>query len=76
MDNLKDAIAGLHDRPDFEILVKHLNDMKDGYIGDLTSTASVENPQILAHIAGCISVLDNLIREINDARPTGSWRTD
>ena len=39
MDNLKDAIAGLHDRPDFEFLVKHLNDMKDGYVGDLTSTA-------------------------------------
>jgi hypothetical protein len=30
----------------------------------------------LAHIAGCISVLDNLIREISDARPTGSWTTD
>lgn len=69
MDNLTDAIAGLHGRPDFEFLHQHLKNLKDAYIGDLTSTASVENPQILSHIAGCISVLDNLIKELDDARP-------
>ena len=72
MDSLEEAVLSLEDRPDFEFVMARLNQYREGYISDLSQTASVENPQVLAHIAGCISVLDTFLREVNDARSTGS----
>ena len=68
MDNLDQAIQGLEGRPDFEFLVDHLKKYREAYISDLTSTQVVENPQLLSHTSGCISVLDIILKEIESAR--------
>ena len=68
MDSLEEAVKGLKDRPDFEFILDHMRKCREGYIGDLTSTAVVENPQLLAHASGCISVLDLLLKEIEECK--------
>jgi hypothetical protein len=72
MDNLDQAVQALKDRPDFEFLVDHFKKYREAYISDLTSTAVVENPQLLAHTSGCISVLDIILREIESAKSGSS----
>ena len=72
MDSLEQAVLGLEDRPEFEFIMDRLKQYREGYISDLSQTASVENPQVLAHIAGCVSVLDTFLREVNDARTNRS----
>lgn len=66
MDDLEKAIKALEDRPDFQVVVQWLKDMREGYIGDLGHQQPASNPHLLSHLAGSISALDLVLKNIDE----------
>jgi hypothetical protein len=65
---LEEAVLKLEGMPEFEFIYDILKHSKDTNVADLSNMANAENPQLLAYLAGGISVLNILIEQIDECR--------
>ena len=66
--DLPDAIKNLEGTPSFEAVVDLAKDQRDAHVVELSDMKNAGNPQLLAYLAGSISALDILIRNIDECR--------
>lgn len=66
--DIEKAIQRLEDMPEFEFLVNLLKEYKETHVNDLSNINNAENPQLLAYLAGGISVLNIFLNEIDEHR--------
>ena len=62
------AIVLLEDKPEFDVIIDTLREMKENCIKDLSNIDNAQNPQLLAYLAGSISVLDIFLSSIDETK--------
>jgi hypothetical protein len=60
--NLSEALKTLKDRPDWELVLSHLNQERESALMDFQHSDLTDNPTKLARLAGEIAALDRIIR--------------
>jgi len=73
------AIVLLEDKPEFDVIIDTLSEMKENCIKDLSNIDNAQNPQLLAYLAGSISVLDIFLSSIDETkskRANHPWNKD
>ena len=73
------AIVLLEDKPEFDVIIDTLREMKENCIKDLSNIDNAQNPQLLAYLAGSISVLDIFLSSIDETkskRANNPWNKD
>ena len=62
--NLSKAIARLHGRDDWNVVLDYLEKEREGCLSAFQDPARLENPQFLARLAGEISAFDRALRNL------------
>ena len=67
--NLDKAIAHLHGRDDWIVVLDYLKKEREGCLSDFQDPERLENPQALARLAGEIAAFDRAIRNLTYVEP-------